>query len=236
MNESAVLLQPAFVLRHNNYRESSLILDVLTRDNGIVSVLAKGVRRKKSSSAGLLMPFAELRLSFQGRSDLKLLTSVERLGQPIPLAGSVLFCAFYISELVAHFLHKHDPYPEVYTLYRQCLQDLCSADKVEQTLRFFELNLLTHVGYGVTLTHDAANGEPVDPGLRYTYQHGTGLVKSGCGEVGGHTLLTLAQEGGLDKPALAEAKLLIRMVLNEHLQGKTLKSRAVLAQVEHFLR
>ena len=117
LDQSNVLLQPAYILQHRKYRESSLIIDVLTRDFGIVSILARGVRKKKSKTAGLLLAFSALKLSYVGKNELKLLTHVELDSAPIKLTGLSLYCSFYINELIRYFLHKHDPHPEVFAEY-----------------------------------------------------------------------------------------------------------------------
>jgi DNA repair protein RecO (recombination protein O) len=61
MTETAVYLQPAFILQHRKYRETSLIIDVLTRDFGRLSLVAKGVKKSKSKTAGVLQPFISVR-------------------------------------------------------------------------------------------------------------------------------------------------------------------------------
>lgn len=235
MSDAVVLLQPSFVLRHINYRESSLILDVLTRDYGVVSVLAKGVRKKKSTLAGVLLPFASLRLSFQGRSDLKLLTGAE-LAVPNSLTGIPLFCGFYINELVSHFLHKYDPHPEVFELYWQCLQKLGNSNLVEQTLRTFELKLMEYVGYAMTLNQQGEDGQSVFNDLVYRYQPGIGVVVDQNGYIRGETLIALHNGGELSSSGLTEAKRFMRAALEDHLQGKELKSRTVLAKVIKYLQ
>lgn len=231
MNDRVVLLQPAFILQHRKYRESSLIMDVLTHDYGVVTILAKGIRKKKSAFAGELMPFSELRLSFEGKNELKVLTAVELMNQRTALQGVALFCGFYANELVCHFLHKYDPHPEVYCLYRHCLQQLMHAADVEQTLRFFELKLLACAGYALTLTHDTKHDVPVRPGGRYIFEKGVGITVNQEGYIEGRTLLALAEEAKLNRQALFEAKRLMRQVLDDQLQGRVLKSRAVLAKV-----
>lgn len=235
MSDSVVLLQPAFVVRHINYRESSLILDVLTRDFGLVSLLAKGVRKKKSAWAGVLLPFAYLKLSYQGRSELKLLTGAE-LAAPHSLSGIPLFCGFYLNELVGHFLYKHDPHPEVFELYRRCLKQLENSETVEQTLRMFELKLMAYAGYAVSLTHQGDDGVSVAQDKWYRYQAGIGVIADRNGYIRGDTLLSLHNEKMLSPSALIEAKRFIRVVLDDHLQGKELKSRAVLAKVIKYLQ
>ncbi|WP_349431434.1 DNA repair protein RecO [Methylomarinum sp. Ch1-1] len=234
MTESAVLLQPAFILQHRKYRESSLILDVLTRDHGVLSILAKGVKKRKSTTAGLLLPFAALRLSYQGHSDFKVLTACE-LNAPPQLTGLALFCGYYVNELVFHFLHKHDPCPEVYRLYHQCLQQLQDGAAIEQALRSFELKLIEDAGYALSLDCEAEGGKPVCKDRRYRYEAGVGLLGCDNGYIRGDTLQALQAGTMLDGVGLAEAKQLMRRVLDDHLQGKQLKSRAVLAKVIQYL-
>ena len=141
MTDSAVYLQPAFILQQRKFKETSLILDVLTRDFGRVSLLAKGVRKAKSKTAGLLQPFIPLAVSYLGKTELKTLTHVEIIPPFIQLQGLALYCGFYVNELVGCFLHQYDPHPEVFAYYGECLSSLSDSSKIEAALRIFELDL-----------------------------------------------------------------------------------------------
>ncbi|MGY6277282.1 DNA repair protein RecO [Methylomonas sp. MgM2] len=234
MVESAVYLQPAFILQHRPYRESSVLLDVFTRDFGIVSILAKGVRKNKSKTVGLLQPFSLLRLTYLDKNELKVLThaeyvlsySLERLG---------LYCGFYVNELVQKFLHKHDPHPHLFCCYQGCLQALLDRECIEQSLRYFELDLLNETGYGVQLDIEQVGNSKVGVYRRYKFLSGVGIVEDSNGYVGGNTLLALSAKRALVGEALAETKRLLREMLDVHLQGQPLKSRAVLARIVKYL-
>lgn len=234
MTETVVYLQPALILQHRPYRESSLLLEVFTRDFGIVSVLAKGVRKEKSKMAGLLLPFTLLNISYLDKSELKTLIQAEYLGS-YALQRLALYCGFYVNELVQKFLHKHDPHPELFDCYRRCLLDLSRADFIEQTLRYFELDLLTEAGYGGQLDVDGNTGDTVQDSRRYNFLPGFGMVDDPGGLVSGETLRMLAAQGDLNRIALSEAKLLSRKMLDAHLQGRPLKSRDVLAKIIKYL-
>ena len=231
MSETQIQLQPAFILQHRKYRESSLIIDVLTRDFGIVSILARGVRKPKSKTAGLLLAFSALKLSYLGRNELKILTHVE-LHEMLPrLSGLSLYCGFYINELVGYLLHKHDPHPEVYVEYQRCLTLMAENQNTEQILRFFELNLIEHIGYGFQLTVDFKTDKAVQSAQQYSYYVDSGMQASVNGYISGKTLLALEAREPLNQQALYEAKQLMRRIIDFQLQGKELKSRAVLAKI-----
>lgn len=228
MSETAVYLQPAFILQQQKYRETSLIIDALTQDFGRVSLLAKGVRKAKSRSLGLLQPFIPLLISFSGRTELKSLTDVEMVQPCIELSGLALYCGFYVNELVAHFLHKHDPHPEVFSHYRDCMSRLATGSSLEAALRHFEFHLLVHAGYGLQLERDFLNDKPVDSSKNYRFDVELGPAEAPDGHYSGKTLQAI-QAGMLTDPVvLSEAKVLMRTVLDAYLQGKTLKSRAVI--------
>ena len=231
MTDSAVYLQPAFILQQRKFRETSLILDVLTRDFGRISLLAKGVRKAKSKSAGLLQPFNPLTLSYFGKSELKTLTDVEITQPFIQPQGLALYCGFYVNELVACFLHQYDPHPEVFANYDQCLSTLSDSSKIEEALRIFELDLMDAVGYGLQLDYDFHNEKAVHPLNQYHFKPEQGPTEAPDGHFSGTTLLALKSRDFIDPQVLIEAKILMRSVIATYLHGKELKSRSVLNKI-----
>ena len=231
MSEHSVQLQPAFVLHGRNYRETSVIVELLTRDFGRISLLAKGVRKNRSRTAGLLQPFVPLLVSYTGKAELKILTQVEMTPPAITLQGMSLYCGLYINELVEAFLHRHDPHPEVFDAFRQCLQALPANESQEQVLRNFEVRLLESIGYGLQLQHEADHDAAIHADLRYHYTPGLGPQLQKHGALSGATLIAL-RSGTLDTDRMRrEAKRLLRSVIDYHLAGKPLKSRQLLAQL-----
>jgi len=233
MRESAVYLQPAFILQHRPYRETSQLLEVYTRDFGIVSVLAKGVRQEKSKLAGVLLPFTLIQISYLDKNELKLLTRAEFVRHYAP-QRLALYCGFYLNELLQRFLFRHDPHPELFADYQTCLDELCKGLNIEQTLRYFELEILEACGYGVELAVDRSH-RPVDSRRRYSFQPNAGLVEDVGGCISGASLQALSIKAPLSGAALAEAKQFLRTMLDAHLQGKPLQSREVLAKMIKYL-
>jgi DNA repair protein RecO (recombination protein O) len=231
MTETAVYLQPAFILQHRKYRETSLIIDVLTRDFGRISLLAKGVRKAKSKTAGLLQPFLPLAVSYIGKGELKTLTDVEVVQSLPEIKGLALYCGFYINELIELFLHKDDPHPQVFAYYQECLSRLPDASKIETTLRIFELDLMDNIGYGLQLQQDAGNKKPINPSKKYIFNIEQGPIEDENGLFSGKTLQAMNARDFTDSQVLAEAKVLMRAALDTHLQGKPLKSRTVINEI-----
>ena len=234
MTEHTVYLQPAYILAQRKYRETSLIIDILTQDFGRIALLAQGVRKPKSKTAGLLQAFLPLNISYFGKSDLKTLSHVEVSGEFDTLQGIALYCGFYVNELITCFLHKYDPHPDVFICYKKCLARLISDPNIEANLRIFELELIEATGYGLTLDYDGNNNK-IDPLSTYHYDIEQGAIPAVDGQISGKTLLALKAKQLLEPQTLLEAKLIMRKVIATYLNGKPLKSKAVINQIMQHL-
>ena len=230
-HSSAVHLQPAYILQSRKFRETSLIFDVFTKEYGKVSILAKGVRKAKSKYLGLLQAFIPLHISYMGHADLKILTHVEIAGEVIQYKGITMYSGFYINELVQHLLTYYDPHPGVFDDYCECLKELFVNQRSEEILRFFELNFLEKIGYGLHLSHDIEYNEPVEAHKKYQFFPDQGPKESVQGSISGSTLIAMQQRSFPNQQALTEAKLLMRNVIDFHLQHKELKTRTLIAKV-----
>jgi len=227
--------QDAWILHHRPFRDSSQILDVLTSDHGRIAVVARGSRGAKSKLAGVLRPFLPLRVSWVARTDLGTLTGAEAAGAPSSLRGDALLSAFYVNELLLNFLVRHDPQPEIFELYGAVLRALGQSDNVAASLRSFELELLSLLGYAVNLDHEAASNDDLDPEQHYDYRVEQGPVRVERGEgpmiFRGATLRAIAAEEFDDAAVLRAANRLLRHVVTHHLGGRELQSRKVLLEV-----
>jgi len=61
---AAPALQPAYLLHRYDWSESSLILDLFTREQGRVAVAAKGAKRPYSQLRAVLLPFQRLNVAY----------------------------------------------------------------------------------------------------------------------------------------------------------------------------
>jgi DNA repair protein RecO (recombination protein O) len=231
MTDTPVYLQPAFILQHRKFRETSLMMDVLTRDFGRISLLAKGVRKARSKTAGLLRPFIPLAVSYVGKAELKTLTGAETLHPYTELQGTALYSGFYINELISCFLHKDDPHPEIFDHYRECLSFLAGQETMEAALRNFELSLINHAGYGLQLNHIVNKKAPDSPSKKYSFDAESGLVEADDGQFSSETLQAISLREFSDPRVLIEAKRLMRTVIDACLQGRQLKSRSIINKI-----
>lgn len=218
-----ISLQPAFILHHRPYRETSVILDVLTPNHGRVALVAKGVRSSRSKWRALLQLFSPIWLSWQGQSDLMTLTATEPAGVPIHLQGNCLLSGFYLNELLVRLLQKHDPHPQLYINYQATLLELQHTSAPQKLLRIFEKKLLEELGYGLQLT----TSFQADQFYRFYPEHGFEpcTAEASEGAFLGKNLLALANEQLDDVEALREAKRLMRFVLARLLGTNELQSR-----------
>jgi DNA repair protein RecO (recombination protein O) len=230
-----VQLQPGYVLHHRPFRDTSQILDILTQDHGRIAVVARGSRGSRSRLAGLLRPFAPLRVSWVARSDLGTLTGAEAAGGPPDLRGDALLSAYYVNELMLFFLHRDDPQPEIFSLYADTVAALAARAGVAATLREFELELLGLLGYAVSLDQEAGTHEDVVADRYYDYRVEQGPVRverdSGPLVFRGETLQAIGARKFDDEDVLRAASRLLREVIAYHLGGKELQSRKVLREV-----
>lgn len=235
-SQRRVQQQPGYILQHRPFRDSSQILDILTRDNGKVSVVARGSRGSKSRLAGLLRPFLPLRVSWVAKSDLGTLTGAEAAGPPTGITGDAVLSAFYVNELLLYFLHKHDPQPEIYALYAQVIGALAGSCNLAASLRSFELEFLRLLGYAIDLDREHSNGDDLDDNQYYEYRIEQGLVAvertHGALVFLGGVFRAIAQQQFDRADVLRAANRLLRHVIAFHLGGKELKSRKVLMELQ----
>lgn len=225
-------LQRCFVLHRRNFGNSSLILEVFSTAYGRQAVLAKGARqqrRGRPAGGELLQPFRPLWLSWSGRGEVKTLVRYEPVGPAAELPGKVLYCGFYLNELLVRLLRRGDPHEALFAFYSATLDALAAGEEIETALRGFELNLLREIGYAVVLDREAGSGRPVAPERYYVYEQESGLravgAEDGRRTLSGEFLLTLAAGEPLDGSAAREAKWLTRRLLAPHLGERPLKSR-----------
>jgi DNA repair protein RecO (recombination protein O) len=229
--------EPGYVLHTYPYKETSLIVEALTRRFGRVALLARGARRPRSAMRGVLLSFHPLRLSWSGSADLANLRDAEWAGGIPLLGGRGLMCGFYVNELLLRLLPRDDPHEALFDVYAGALAGLASQD-VSAVLRDFEKRLLAELGYAPLLETDAAS-RPIDPECTYSYEPDRGPVLANDSHasqlvVSGRTLLDVAAGDYARAETRDEARALMRALIGERLHGQSLHTRSILMELNEL--
>ena len=228
MNE----FEPAYVLHSRPYRETSSIVEFLGASAGRFSLVVRGARGKKSQYRSWLQPFQPVLVSAIGRSELRTLTHLEANGEVIRLNGDRLYCGLYVNEVLTRVIHSNEACQQVWKIYENALENLASDNPIEATLRAFEINLLSAVGYGINFSSDS-DLLTIDPNVHYMYLPLQGFVRvspendqyHSAPIFKGSDILSIGNFNFEDSSVLRNAKLLCRLALREHLGNKPLNSR-----------
>lgn len=231
--------QAGYVLRRRPYSESSLLVEIFSREHGVQVLLAKGARRLKSSYRGLLHCFQPLLLSWSGRHELMTLTHAESINYRTRLPLQELVCASYANELLLRFLHRGDSHEQLFDAYENLLLHLHSGLDNEWALRLFEKYTLADIGYGLVLDHEVTNNNPINREGNYIYVPDRGPINNKSSslsglDISGRSLLDLDREELSESSSKLECKRLMQMCIAVHLDAKPLHSRNFFRQVARF--
>jgi DNA repair protein RecO (recombination protein O) len=249
----APAVQAAYVLHRYDWSESSLILDLFTRDLGRVAVAAKGAKRPYSQLRPVLLPFQRLNVSF-GKTAADEAAEVQTLrqaewsgGQPM-LSGAALFSGFYLNELLMKLLARHDPHPLLFDAYAGTLPMLAAGGDAEQAaLRAFELVLLRELGLLPELTAVTLTAADLQPNRLYALRPESGVVALADPDEPGSSgtelvaLQAALQHGSLPAlqarclPILQALRPQLRALLHYHLGSPQLRTRQVMLDVQRLL-
>jgi DNA repair protein RecO (recombination protein O) len=241
----------AYVLHRYDWSESSLILDLFTREQGRLGVIAKGAKRPYSQLRSVLLPFQRIQVTLgrapktdaagEPTSEVQSLRAAEWAGGQAMLTGAALFSGFYLNELLMKLLARSDAHPALFDLYAHTLSGLGAGD--EAALRAFEVGLLKHIGFlpdlsMVTLTQEAVSAER---SYSLLAEAGVGAPRNSDTTLPGHVLIGLQaalEHGSLPAlqqactPALPELKTALRGLLHYHLGSPVLRTRQVMLDVQ----
>jgi DNA repair protein RecO (recombination protein O) len=224
---------PAYILHSRPFKDSSALLECLTAEHGLVTLIAKGAKRPRSRMQGILQPFILIHVGWVGKSELKTLTHVETQSMSPTLMGQKILLGLYLNEVLMRLLQHLDPHPQLFDDYDNTLRVIATTQSIiehEFALRQFELKLMAELGYGIDLTRDAKTGETIAPELLYAYDPQVGLIEMSHVStvsvvVSGASIIALHQGQCTNEHQLREVKKLMRYILSLHLGNKPIESR-----------
>lgn len=232
----------AFVLHARPWRETSLLVELLTAQHGRIGMLARGVtgpRRQLLRAA--LQPLQWIRFDGVQRGELAQLTHGDAVDAAPRLVGDSALAAFYINELTLRLTPRHDPQPDLFTAYARARERLRAAEPLAWTLRRYERDLLECLGLGFDWTVDG-DGVAIDPAARYRLdpEHGARrlLIDRGAADRSdaptGRALLSLAADELPAAGDLATLRRSMRRVLEHHVGPRGLASWQMLGELSRI--
>ncbi|RUO57876.1 DNA repair protein RecO [Pseudidiomarina insulisalsae] len=227
-------MEPAFVLHRWPFQDSSLIVELLSREQGRFRVVAKGARRPKSQWRAILQPFTPLLITSQGRHELQTLRQAELYGTSLTLKGEALYSGFYLNELLQRLTSPYQPVEELFDDYHNALRALAAKQPIEPVLREFEWRLLCHLGHGFDWFADS-NGEPIDADRHYRFIAEQGFLPVAQLQPQTFSGVTLQRLGAFeltDAQLLNSMKQIMRQALAPFIGDKPLRSRQLFSQLK----
>ncbi|GAB3365350.1 DNA repair protein RecO [Lysobacter rhizosphaerae] len=231
--------EPAFVLHTRPWRESSLLVEVLSAEHGRLGLVARGVQgAKRQVLRAALQPLQYIRFDAVQRGELATLSAAEALDAAPRLLGDAMLAGFYLNELTMRLASRGDPQPDLFIAYAATRQRLGESDPLAWTLRRYERDLLDAIGFGFDWGLDG-EGVPIDPAARYRLDPEFGprrlLADRGHGDrrnaATGRALLALAEDVLPSDEDLASLRRPMREVLAFHLGPRGLKSWEMLGEL-----
>ena len=239
--------EPAYVLHRYDWSESSLILEVFTRQCGRVALVARGAKKPSSSFRPILLPMQLLHVAFGGDAEIRSLKSAEWQGGHVMPTGDALLSGYYLNELLMRLLARDDPHPALFDAYAATVQLLASQniDTLQLALRAFELRLLRDIGLLPMLDTETATLRPLQADMRYVLVAEAGLRQAHDDDrasLSGAQWQELQQALGDQAlfsdtvraciPGLNELKIQLRALLHYHCGVKILKTRQLMMDLQ----
>jgi DNA repair protein RecO (recombination protein O) len=227
--------QAVYVLHTYPFKETSLVVELFSKELGRIAAVAKGARRPHSAMRGMLQSFQMLSGAWSGKNELKTLHSLDWSAGLTLLKGEALMCGFYLNELLLRLLPREDAHENLFEYYTSTMQTLSNGADLATTLRRFELKLLQEMGYAVPLLQDENDVEiTTDKTYRYEAEYGAcalSVTKNGV-QLSGKTLLDMAHDDYADATTQSQSKLLMRYLLAHYLGDKPLHTRQLLIDLQ----
>ena len=226
------MLVSAYVIHTRPFQENKVLLDLLTREMGVVRAVYRLPKKGARVTPG---PFLRYEIELKGRSELKTVYQMESIEAPVRIYGNHLYASMYVHELLGRLLPNGVPVQDVFVLYEWLLASLQTEAPLAPLLRRFESGLFHELGVGINMAC-TSTGKAIDPQQLYQFDFKFGL-RPYLGDkpkqlpalfVAGEIALGYAAGEWRNKAILLMAKELHRLWLDYLLSGKPVQARRLL--------
>lgn len=180
-----ILKTVGFILRTIKFRESDLILTVLSRDYGKISLIAKAARRTDSKFGVAIDLLTLSELVFYDAENLKLLKEASIIEEYHALKSDYerLTLALQSVHLLNQLFEEHHPDRAVFELLKSFLSELGCIGNIELGGLAFKLKLLRALGIAPRMSSCARSGHKLADEFWFSPQSG-GFVCTECHQAG----------------------------------------------------
>jgi DNA repair protein RecO (recombination protein O) len=227
-----MLQDTAVVLHYSQYKESSLLLHLFCRHNGVVRAHYRHAKSKFAKQGFEQLYFHHFNIQLKPFQQMYMVHNLEPISASTVLKGRKSLCGLYLNELIKNGWQSTESCEKLFDLYLQTIDNI-AADEESQLgllLRKFELSYLQESGYALQFTWDS-KGDVIEPEKTYRYQAGIGFEEDlfhhnqpGLRIKGQDILAWSKDELGQSENQL---KQICRIAVSHSLQGYEFKTKKV---------
>jgi len=183
MRQERLYRTEAIVLKRSDFGEADRLLTLYTPKLGKIRAIAKGVRKPTSRKSGHVELFTHSQLLIAKGRSLDIVTQAETVHAFRPLREDLLRTtyAYYTAELVDLFVEEGIENRSLFDLLLAMLGWLGDASDLDLTTRFFELHLLSLLGYRPQLFQCVACHRQIEPVSNFFSPADGGILCTQCG-------------------------------------------------------
>lgn len=215
-----------YVLHQRPYRESSVIAEFFSREEGRFPILLSGTGRTRSRKARhrVIQPFDYLAMKTSPKGEIRRAEFADQLHGSVQVTGHRTFFGLYINELVYRLSTRFDVQPSLFDLYHQFMEALKLDTFEPRFVTGFEIEFLKTLGYGIHLDSMMSGPEGLSDSARYLFDPDHGFVKDASGNITGEALALVVSQP--DHPSsLALVRSLATQLIDHLLGGRPMNAR-----------
>ena len=188
MADEKIYRTEAVVLSRYNIGEADRILTVFTPNRGKLRLVAKGIRRTQSHTAGHVELFTQTTLLVHTARNLDIVSQSETIEVFARLRAEPKLEAYalYVVELLDKLTEEGQENLQLYRLLVECLKALNDGADPAVTLRAYELHALGYSGYRPQLDKCVRCNSELRPIVNYFSPELGGAVCNSCGRLERH--------------------------------------------------
>lgn len=190
-------------------------------------------RRASSQYRGLLTAFCPLRFSWTGSKEAKMLVRAEWQGTMVPLTGEALLSGFYVNELILKLTVREERHPGLFEAYVKAIHALAldERDAMQPALREFEMAVLKAAGWAPAFSDDGRSPWYCVRDGALEGLAGVEGLPEGVRAWPGALVREMLSGEPMSPAALRASRDILRTLIDFHLDGRSIHSRRILAEL-----